>query len=205
MLAIYELGNEVLLRYALDVHHFCGLDWLHRPRDQMVSPQWAICSSTFFYSREYQHHSFQEASAFEFKPRRRVSRFSMRDVENCAGLEAQVSTQNLFESRRAEARHFRFEATTTRASEPGYTDNWVIVCLSERLLLETACGVWQIVERGYRQLPYTCSVFARKFPKESVASTLRAALRCDGGELGYWCWFASSFACVKVDPLQRFW
>jgi len=45
-----------------------------------------------------------------------------------------------------------------------------------------------MVEQGYRPLPYSCSMFARKFPPTAVQETLEAALSCTATGLGYWCY-----------------
>ncbi|CAD7696935.1 unnamed protein product [Ostreobium quekettii] len=44
-----------------------------------------------------------------------------------------------------------------------------------------------VADHGYVALNYSCHLFARKFPPSAVNETLRAALSCDGGGLGFWC------------------
>ncbi|GMH33181.1 hypothetical protein BSKO_01015 [Bryopsis sp. KO-2023] len=44
-----------------------------------------------------------------------------------------------------------------------------------------------VTKSGYQPLPARCSLFARKFKKESVTQALEAVLSCDGVGLGHWC------------------
>jgi len=79
------------------------------------------------------------------------------------------------------ARQQRSRIQTKQTSHPiGYAASFLS-------LLGSMLCVLQVTKRRYRPLKYQCVLFARKFPAKAARQTLRAALACKGGSLGYWC------------------